>query len=214
MSSARAIDELYNEFINKCINYETNVINAHFLYTEQVQKDTIIFDRILLNLLVEYAFFRLFLSWEYYLEQTFISYSLGYEGLNGKKLVTYVSPRDYDHAYSLVQGTAQYPDWTNADKVLKLAGDFFENGGRYPELNSQRTTLHDIKIIRNALAHMSQNARDKFESLVRNHHGHFPLGTEPSDLLLWMRVQTPPISFFGHYSKTLKYLAQEIATPA
>ena len=214
MIVAKSIEQLNSKFLDECLSYETYVTNAQFLYSERIEKDGVIFDNKTLNLIVEYAFFRIFLLWEYYLEQTFIRYSLGGTGKNGKKLTTYVRPLDFSHAYNLVQGTSKYPDWTNSEIVLKLAENFFENGGPYVKLTEMRSTLQDIKVIRNSLAHISINAREKFESLVRKHNGHCPLGLQPAEFLLLTNKADPlAASFLKYYSKSLKFLSSEIANP-
>jgi hypothetical protein len=107
-----SLSDLYNEFVSSCMTHNTNALNGQALYDKNIEIDGIKFDLAIRDLVVGYSFIKLFLCWENFLEQVFIGYTLDEAGLNGKKLTRYVLPMDYDHAYSLIKGTAQYPDWT------------------------------------------------------------------------------------------------------
>ena len=52
---------------------------------------------------------------------------LGGCSLNGDIVNKYVNPIDRDHAYRMIQNVNLYPDWSDIDKVLKNANDFFRS---------------------------------------------------------------------------------------
>ena len=56
---------------------------------------------------------------------------LGGCSLNGDIVNKYVNPIDRDHAYRMIQNVNLYPDWSDIDKVLKNANDFFEACGPF-----------------------------------------------------------------------------------
>ncbi|WCK54757.1 hypothetical protein PP175_01585 [Aneurinibacillus sp. Ricciae_BoGa-3] len=209
------IKQTHDKFLLACDENEKYAYNGQELYSQGVQTGPIIFDKNMRDLVVEYSFMKLFLCWEDFLEKVFVKYCLDFEGANGNKLIRYVNPRDEIHAYEMIRGNNSYPDWTNTDKIIKTAGDFFENGGTFLNLKLKIADINDTKIIRNALSHMSINSKQKFETLVRTRHGHYPLNTTPADFLTWIdrRNRTSPITYFNHYVATLKFLSTEIVNP-
>lgn len=47
---------------------------------------------------------KIFIAWEYFLEQTFLDYMLGTASMSGKTIVRFVNPLDITHANSLLVG--------------------------------------------------------------------------------------------------------------
>jgi len=209
------IQQIYDTFVLACAEYEKYAIDGQELYSNGARSGTIVFDKNMRDMVVECSFMKLFLRWEDFLEKVFVKYCLDFEGVNGNKLTRYVNPPDELHAYEMIRGNSSYPDWTNAEKIMKTASDFFQGGGSFSKLRLQSTHINDTKTIRNALSHMSINSQNKFESLVRSRHGHYPLNTSPADFLIMIdrRSTAAPITYFHHYVATLKFLATEIVNP-
>lgn len=117
--------------------------------------------------LVESAFLRLFVAWEAFLEETFVNYMLGEKSLQGNILQRYVSPRDLDHAHSMVVGGMRYADWSTPDVVRKLAKLFFDGGEPYETVLAQiHTDLLDLKTVRNAAAHLSSATSAQLDAVA------------------------------------------------
>jgi hypothetical protein len=65
--------------------------------------------------------------------------------------------------------------------------------------------------VRNAIAHESANARQKFETLVRNELATFPPNTTVGSFLLTTKPRTnPPASFFEFYLDEIAKAAEQI----
>ena len=117
--------------------------------------------------LVESAFLRLFVAWEAFLESTFVNYMLGTQSLQGNVLQRYVSPRNVDHAHSMVVGGMRYADWSTPDVVRKLAKLFFDGGEPYETVLAQiHADLLDLKTVRNAAAHLSSTTSTQLDSVA------------------------------------------------
>ena len=68
-----------------------------------------------------------------------------------------------------------------------------------------------MKTVRNAIAHDSEDARQKFETVVRNELGALPPNTTPGGFLLITKPATaPPVSFLESYFDELVKIAEQI----
>lgn len=164
------------------------------------------------NTLTELAFFRVFSAWEAFLEETFILYMLGQQAPRGRKKVhRYGFPPNEDAAYAWVAGENRYANW-NPDKVSGRAKRFFKDGGPFlAALTSQQNLLSQMKSVRNAIAHDSEDARKKFEAVVRNELGALPPNTTAGSFLLATKPKTaPPVSFLEFYFDELVKVARKI----
>lgn len=135
-------------------------------------------------LIYELSFLRLFLTWEWFIEETFISYMLGMKTSKGYRAKTYVKPKNKKHAYEFVREGRDYADWTSPDVVIRKASLFFEDGEPYKDaLISIGEDIKNMKTIRNAIVHISQDAQEKFKSLVRIKLGYAKRGITPGEFL-------------------------------
>jgi hypothetical protein len=171
------------------------------------------------DLVVQIAFFQSFLEWEQFLEESFILYLLGHHPPKGIPPKCYANPPDRATAEKMVAEGRRFPDWTVASLVIDRASRFFGDGKPYSDiLKLRQTTLEEIKTIRNALAHSSQNSKMKFRKLVLNELGNFPnnmtIGrfldmTIPSSSSKAKNYKHP-VSYFEFYVDTFLWLAKEI----
>ena len=158
------------------------------------------------DMIVENLILKIYSSWESFLENIFIAYMLGNKSDNGTAIIKYVSPRDAEHAYNLIKSITPYPDWTDIDKILINAENFFEDGGPFSLLKTLKSEINAVKKIRNAIAHTSRKANQDFENLVRGKVGHLPADISParfiSDYKNGTRRNSP--TYFEHYIEFLK----------
>jgi hypothetical protein len=113
------------------------------------------------------AFLKIYISWESFLEASFISYMLGKSSTSGRTLVRYVTPLDSDHAQKLLIGTQRYFDWGNSENLRKLSKLYFENGEPFNGIiGSIVTDLSDLKTIRNAAAHISSTTSTQLDAVA------------------------------------------------
>lgn len=114
----------------------------------------------------ESSFLKIFISWESFLEDSFIKYLQGTPSINGVHPIKYASPTSIDHAQKIVIGTQKYVDWSNPEIVRKLASIFFDTGYVFnTHISSINAELMDLRTIRNAAAHLSSTTSQKLDSL-------------------------------------------------
>jgi hypothetical protein len=120
-----------------------------------------------IEFLVTSAFLKFFIAWESFLEKSFVSYLTGEESLDGNQLVRYASPVDEKHAHRILIGTQNYVAWSNNETVNKIAGLYLENSEPYlTSLNSISRDLSDLRVIRNASAHISSSTQTKLDAVA------------------------------------------------
>lgn len=162
--------------------------------------------------ITELAFLRAFLALESFLEESFLLYSLGQKPPKGRRLHRFTFPPNRKAAEEwVIPEGRQYAVW-DAFPVSNRAQRFFLNGGPFTNaLRGSQAALEDAKIVRNAIAHDSAAAHQKFDNLVRRE-----LGTLPSNLgigsFLGMTVpaSTPPQSFLELYLDKIELVATQI----
>ncbi len=117
--------------------------------------------------IVESAFLKIFISWETYLENAFVSYLLGEPTIAGRVVNKFATPVDFTHAQKLLIGTQRYVDWANSDIVIKLGGLYLEpNNPINVTISSIKSDMDDLKIIRNSAAHMSSTTNAALDALA------------------------------------------------
>jgi len=161
--------------------------------------------------LTELAFFRVFSAWEAFLEETFILYLRGQQAPRGRPIQRYGFPPSEDAAYEWVAEGHGYASWAS-DKVKVRAKRLFKNGRPYETaFTSHHNLLYQLVTVRNAIAHNSAHAREKFEVLVRNELGTLPPNTTPGSFLLALKPRSsPPVSFVEFYFEEIKRVAAKI----
>jgi hypothetical protein len=162
--------------------------------------------------MTEMAFLRAYLAWEVFLEETFVSYLLGMRPPRGRSPRRYTFPPNRRAAEQWVIPEGRpFAKW-DAVAVANRAERFFRSGGPFTSsLRSQQSAFDDMKTIRNAIAHESQNAQAKFESLVRVKLTSLPPRlTVGAFLLATVPGSTPATSFLELYLSKLELVASLI----
>jgi len=112
------------------------------------------------------AFLNMFIAWEEFIEASISDFMMGEATIGGNQPVRYVTPPTRDHSGKMVVHMNRYFDYANQENVKKLTRLYFETG--YPfetPINSLTQELSDLKIMRNASAHMSSTTRAALEGL-------------------------------------------------
>jgi hypothetical protein len=162
--------------------------------------------------MTELAFLRAYLAWEVFLEETFVLYLLGMRAPRGRAPRRYTFPPNRRAAEQWVIPEGRpFAKW-DAVAVATRAERFFYGGGTFtPALRSHQSALDDMKTIRNAVAHESQNAREKFEAFVRVKLAALPPNlTVGAFLLTTVPGSTPTTSFLDLYLDKLELVASLI----
>ena len=163
--------------------------------------------------MTEMAFLRAFLAWEIFVEESFILYLSGQKPPRGRAPNRYAFPPNQKTARDwVVPERRDYAEWTVPTQVSGRAERFFQAGRPFaPVLRSNQNVLDEVRIIRNAIAHRSVSAREKFETIVRT-----KLGTLSPNLTLGgflgttVPSSTPPVSFLEFYVGKIEFAAQQI----
>jgi len=163
-------------------------------------------------LVAELSFLKIFVAWEQFLESSFINYMLGGETNRGRRAKRCIFPRDSKHALSIVCEGRPFANWATPSEVIRKAELFFTKGSPFKDsLSPIQETINDMQIIRNHLAHMSVESRDKFKDLVRSELGYFPYKNTPGKFLLTKNPLTrPQIIFLRYYTDILKDATKKI----
>jgi len=158
----------------------------------------------------ELSFLRIFLAWEWFIENTFVSYMLGKKTDKGYSPKLYVKPLDRNHAYNFVKEGRDYADWLSPDVVIRKARLFFRDGEPYRDaLMSIIGDIQDMKTLRNSIVHMSAGPREKFETLVRNKLGYVKTPTTPGEFLA-TPVKGKSLLYVTYFSNQLELASGRI----
>ncbi len=149
----------------------------------------------------EMAFLGMFLAWEDFLEASFIRFMCGAITRNRYKPRLYVAPTNMDHALKFfVVKPREYVEWASSQQVIERAEMVFRDGEPYKSaIRPSITDLDHMKQIRNAIAHRSGTAWDKFESTARRLLGSRPRGLTPGMFLTKTHTASgrPYIEYYG-----------------
>ena len=121
----KTILDIYNEFNKTFMDTNKVLFDSNYLFQNGVQHNGTLFNQDIYDSIIEHCFMRIFLAWEIFLEEAFILYLCDAEDLQGNKYTHFAQPKDAEHAYELLKGTKQYPDWTNLDNIKTLSNIFF-----------------------------------------------------------------------------------------
>lgn len=162
---------------------------------------------------MELAFLRAFLAWETFLEESFILYLLGQKPPRGRAPRRYAFPPNRRAAVEWVLPEHRdYAEWGVAADVRNRAERFFRGGRPFASvLRSMQNLLDDTRTIRNAVAHESTSALQKFEKLARSKLGALPPNLTIGGFLgMNMPGSTPPLSFLEFYVAKIEFAAKQI----
>ena len=164
--------------------------------------------------MTEMAFLHAFLAWEVFVEDSFVLYLSGQKPPRGRAPKRYAFPPNQKTAMEwVIPEGRKYARWAFADDVDEKAQRFFRAGRPFtPVFRSNQNMLDEVRIIRDAIAHKSASARNKFEKVARTGF----LGTLPPNLTVGGFLgttkpgSTPPVSFLEFYVAKIDFAAQQI----
>jgi hypothetical protein len=114
------------------------------------------------------AFLNLFIAWETFLEDALTKLMTGNPTIGGSLPTRYVSPPTIEAAQKLLKGVnRQYFDFANHESVKEVSNMYFLNGYPFePHLSSISQDLAELKIMRNASAHLTSSTQAKLNGLA------------------------------------------------
>lgn len=163
-----------------------------------------------INNIYEIAFLKVFTAWEEFLEDAFVAYLTG---ARTKKFTpnVYLRKISKKHALRILCGTLDYPDWTSIEDVNKLAQLYFVSGKPFLQpLQEIERYFKDIKKVRNAIVHSSENAKVNFISLTRSRPHAYKRNMTPGRFLAINTSANSKITIFEHYISFLQIAAEKI----
>ena len=163
--------------------------------------------------MTELAFLRAFLAWEAFLERSFVLYLSGQRPPRGRAPHRYAFPPNQAAAKEWVLPESRaYAEWTVATKVSARAERFFRDGRPFaPLLRGNQHLLDEARVIRNAITHESESAREKFDNVVRTKLGTLPPSATVGGFLVTIVPKSaPPLSFLDFYLDKIQFLAHQI----
>jgi len=164
--------------------------------------------------IIELAFLRGFLAWEGFVEESCLLFMLGENPLRGRALVRYVSPPNRKAAMAMAAGGRRYASWDDPTELKERAATYFRSGRPFADALSPVHALSSARTVRNAIAHDSDHAHEKFRKLVRSLIGNVPPGVTVGKFLNTLRPGvTPSQTFLEYYLQQLELTAEQIARP-
>ncbi|MBC31679.1 MAG: hypothetical protein CMH48_12655 [Muricauda sp.] len=129
-----------------------------------------------LHFLTESIFFNAFREYENLVRDIFILYTQEKKRTNGKKVKSYLQPRDFYHAENLIKSSMQFLDWNTPNTIIERSELYLKDG--YPiktPYTANRTALFQYKRLRNHIAHNSIESLSGFKKILRSYYGTNPL---------------------------------------
>ncbi len=203
----KTILDIYNDFDTEFININTVFANSNFLFQNGANHDGVVFEQDIYDSILEHCFMRIYLSWEIFLEDAFILYLLDQADIKGNKYTRFAYPQDEDHAYRLLKGTKQYPDWTSIDTVNTLSNLFFKNSGPFSFLCSNPVEFSQMKIIRNRISHVSKQSIKAFNKLTNTQIA--TTNMSAANFLSTLKDHTT-ITYYSYYTDIIKVYVEAI----
>jgi hypothetical protein len=146
------------------------------------------------DLLVESIFFAAFRSYEGFIREIFVLYTLEKQSNRKPKVKSYLKARNFEHAEQMIKSSMEFLDWTSPDNIINRSELFLVNGHTIKlPYTINRQQLSAFKKIRNHIAHNSIESELQFEKIVRLYHnGIIPLKMPtPADYLMYSSHQNP-----------------------
>ena len=200
------IFDIYNDFDTKFSKVEDVFRKSNVLYQNTANYNNVVFGKDIYDSILEHCFMCVYLSWENFLEDAFILYLLNQPDMQGNKYTRFAYPQDEDHAYELLKGTKQYPDWTSIETVNILSRLFFENSGPFKLLLNNPVEFLQMKTIRNRISHVSKQSIKAFNTLTNKQIA--TTNMNAADFLSKLKDHTT--TYYSHYAGFIKYHVEEI----
>ncbi len=155
---------------------------------------------------------RLSLSWESFLEDTFLRYMCGAPSLQGNvPTVLAGSANDLASAFATLAGRSRYINWSAQQTTGRAARQFLIGDPFHIPLAAVTAVMNEMQAVRNRMAHHSEYSKQEFDSAVRNHLGYIPRGITPGRFIQMQTPLTNGLTLFDHFRSNIDAAATAIA---
>jgi hypothetical protein len=141
-----------------------------------------------LFILTESIFFNGYRAYENFLRDIFLLYCLEKKPKTGDIVESYLKPKDFDHAESLIQSAMPFLDWSSPSNVITRSEIYLSEG--FPiktPITSNKSLLTDYKRIRNHIAHNSKESLLDYKKTLVTHLNTIPLSIPSAGEFLLMK---------------------------
>ena len=166
-----------------------------------------------LYMLTEAILFYAYRSYENFVHDVFVLHCLEKPNLAGRKARSYLRPKTFLHAEELMQSSLRFLDWSNPDDIVKRAELYLRDGEPIKAVvTANRTLLHELRQIRNHVAHNSTASGRLYINLLQRKFGTKPLHV-PSvgEFLLRSDPAAPHRYFLLIYLEEFERMARALA---
>jgi len=155
----------------------------------------------------ELAFFKIFIKFEKFLSNCFENYSIGIESIHGYKPKRKLEFEDINHLNKVIK--KENLSFVNHYEVIKTKSDCFFIDNPFEILTTDATyttTINQMKVLRDYIAHESQSSKIKYEQQVLNNKPFIP----PSEYLLKKNPKKNQTTNYTIYIKSIKIMSNYI----
>jgi hypothetical protein len=165
-----------------------------------------------LEALYEMAYLRVFITWELFLDESFLRYLCGYMTSTGAPALLQSAFRTIVDARNAVLGAQKYVSWSDPNKVEHRLRTYIQNGSHELVIRSNRARLGAFAAVRHRIAHGSAHAHQQFDLATMMLAGRRYRGASPGRFLRdWNPHPTPDERWIQTLGTELKSLAKQIA---
>ena len=158
-------------------DFQTDLTSLFFL-DQRTQSQLPRMALVQLSTINEAILVRAFRAYENLLESIFLEYVQGATTLSNSPVVSYLKPRDVEHAFSLVKSSQTFLEWNSPIQIISRAETYLKDGGPIkPVISAKQSVLTDLRKIRNHIAHNSRASTQEYKKVVQNYLQTLPLTT-------------------------------------
>jgi hypothetical protein len=158
-------------------------------------------------------FLKIHLSWEAFLESSFVRYLCGHKSPSGVSPNLLISRQScISNALTTILQGKNYLNWS-PDETISRSQQYFYRGEPFSSaISAARNELNNLHIIRNRIAHRSEYAQKNFRNVVRSEIGFNPRGMTPGRFLMMKKPSSgrKKIIYLSHYLDILQILCNQI----
>jgi len=136
------------------------VIRAHLPLGSTVRRELV---PSRLEALNELAYLRVFLSWESFLEDSFLHYLCGFENSSGPLRLILPRFRTLEDARNDLLHGADFVSWYSPQRIVRRSQKYANSGPHEVVIRSSQARLEWFAAIRGRIAHSSNYARAEFD---------------------------------------------------
>ncbi|MDG4895044.1 hypothetical protein P9272_15860 [Mesorhizobium sp. WSM4976] len=164
-------------------------------------------------LMTESVFIKAFSHYELFLEEVFILYTRNRPTRGGHRVPSFILPKDGEHARDILKSGMPFLEWNSPDTIVRRCEVYLHDGDPIKRsITAYSARLQRMKAIRNAIAHRSAEAAQRYNNVVRAELRAAPLQPlSPGEFLLSTDPATPASYFLLSYLGIFRSVANVAA---